>query len=456
MEEKAQFHFGMAGPWITIIFLLAGMIASTILHKGMAGLLIVCFTALFIGFLLAKDKKNFGKITITGLQNSILGTITVAFLFAGILAQLMRQSGLIDALIYGITSIGFSAGFVPAAAFIICMIISTACGTSTGSVAAVAPVLVPVAHGLGIDLGLICGAIVSGAIFGDNLAPISDTTIASALTQEAKINDVVRTRLPYSLISAAVSLVLFIFIGQSMVAGTHPDIASKTIVMQSYVLLLLPFIMVFMMRKGWDIMATLLICDIAGVIINLCLGCISPAVMFSGKGPVVSGMMGMMVLLVYVILLFMILQIMKASGAFEQLGTSMMKWCKSYRSGELVVFANAAIGSIITGGSSPSIIFFGPFVRQITKELGIDRCRGANILDGTACGITGLMPHGNPNLVSIGVVMAIPGVDPSFSFLNILPYNYHCWGLLIIFLLSIMTGIGRRFEKPVLEEGQER
>ena len=64
----------------------------------------------------------------------------------------MRQSGLIDALIYGITSIGFSAGFVPAAAFIICMIISTACGTSTGSVAAVAPVLVPVAHGLGIDL----------------------------------------------------------------------------------------------------------------------------------------------------------------------------------------------------------------------------------------------------------------------------------------------------------------
>ena len=266
---------------------------------------------------------------------------------------------------------------------------------------------------------LICGAIVSGAIFGDNLAPISDTTIASALTQEAKINDVVRTRLPYSLISAAVSLVLFIFIGQSMAAGTHPDIASKTIVMQSYVLLLLPFIMVFMMRKGWDIMATLLICDIAGVIINLCLGCISPAVMFSGKGPVVSGMMGMMVLL-----LFMILQIMKASGAFEQLGTSMMKWCKSYRSGELVVFANAAIGSIITGGSSPSIIFFGPFVRQITKELGIDRCRGANILDGTACGITGLMPHGNPNLVSIGVVMAIPGVDPSYSRTTITAGDY--------------------------------
>ena len=105
-----------------------------------------------------------------------------------------------------------------------------------------------------------------------------------------------------------------------------------------------------------------------------------------------------------------------------------------------------AIGSVVTGGSGIAIIFFGSLVRRITKIFHIDRCRGANILDGVACGATGLMPHGNPTLVSLGVALAIDGMDPNFSFLDIIPYNFHCWGLLLIFLLSILTGIGRRFE----------
>ena len=92
-------------------------------------------------------------------------------------------------------------------------------------------------------------------------------------------------------------------------------------------------------------------------------------------------------------------------------------------------------------------------MRTITKTFGIDRCRGANILDGVACGATGIMPYGNPMLVSLGVVLALEGIDPGFSFLNIVPYTFHCWGLLAIFLISILTGIGRKFEKkePVAE-----
>ena len=58
------------------------------------------------------------------------------------------------------------------------------------------------------------------------------------------------------------------------------------------------------------------------------------------------------------------------------------------------------------------------------------------------------MAIGNPTLVSLGVALAIDGVDPNFSFLDIIPYNFHCWGLMLIFLLIILTGIGRRFEKP--------
>lgn len=199
--------------------------------------------------------------------------------------------------------------------------------------------------------------------------------------------------------------------------------------------------------------STLLVCDTIGIIMDLALGCITPAVMISRKGPIIAGLSGMMILVLYVMLLFMVLEILRASGAFERLGESLMTMCSNARSGEFVIFLAASLGSIITGGSGIAILFFGPMVRQITKNFKIDRCRGANILDGVACGATGLMPHGNPVMLSLGVAMTLKGLPESFSFVDIMMYNFHCWGLLLIFLVSIFTGIGRRFEKE--EECQE-
>lgn len=165
------------------------------------------------------------------------------------------------------------------------------------------------------------------------------------------------------------------------------------------------------------------------------------------EGPVIAGMSGMMVLVLYVLLLFQMLEILNASGAFDKLNAGLMRLCKTARSGELVCFLAAALGSFATGGSGIAILFFGSVVRQITKSFKIDRCRGANILDGVACGATGLMPYGNPMLVSLGVVMGLEGINPNFSFLNIIPYTFHCWLLLIVFMISILTGIGRKYEK---------
>lgn len=446
--EKAEFYGGIKGAWLPVLFMLAGMLFNTIIGGGLPKLTMITFFALVLGFVLVKDKKNYGKVTITGLQNSLLGTVLVAYIMAGMLAQLLRQSGLVDTLIISITSIGLQAGLVPLIAFFICVVISTACGTSTGSVAAVAPVFLPLAAGLNIDMGLMCGAIISGAVFGDNLAPISDTTISSALTQEAAISDVVRTRFPYAVISAVVSAILFVVVGLQITDGVPPELEGKTMVESSLVLLTLPILMVVMMRRGWDLMSTLVVCNALGIALNYGLGCITSELLFSASGPIIGGMSGMMILVLYVMLLFMILQMLFCSGAFEQLSNSLIKYCKSYRSGELICYLTSVIGSIMTGGSGIAIVFFGPFVRTITKSLGIDRCRGANILDGVACGTTGLMPHGNPMLISVGLVLTIPQADPAFSFLNIVPYTFHCWGLLLIFLASILTGIGRRFVKP--------
>lgn len=452
MNERTEFYGGIAGAWMPILFMLIGMLINTLLGGGLPKLTMITFFSLVLGFLLVKDKKNYGKVTITGLQNSLLGTILVAYIMAGMLAQLLRQSGLVDTLIVGITNVGLHAGLVPLIAFLICVVISTSCGTSTGSVAAVAPVFLPLAAGLDIDLGLMCGAIISGAIFGDNLAPISDTTISSALTQEAAISDVVRTRFPYAAISAIVSAGLFVVIGLQITNSVPPELTEKVVVLPSLILLVLPMLMVVMMKLGWDLMSTLVVCNTMGIGLNYFLGCISPDILFSINGPIIGGMAGMMILVLYVMMLFMILQMLFCSGAFQKLSDSLIHYCKSYRSGELVCYVTSVIGSVMTGGSGIAIIFFGPFVRTITKSLGIDRCRGANILDGVACGTTGLMPHGNPMLISVGLVLTIPQADPAFSFLNIIPYTFHCWGLLFIFMASILTGIGRRLVQPELVE----
>lgn len=379
MEKKPLFYGGKVGPWIPVLLMLVGMLASTIIGGGLNRLTGISFFAISVGFLLCKDKKQFGKITLKGLQNPMLGTILMAYLMAGMLAQLLRQSGLITALIWGISRLGMNAGWIPLIGFIACLLISTSCGTSTGSVAAVAAVLF--------------------AVFG--------------LVKDAGVP-----------------------------AGLDLDGSSA----RALVLLVLPIMMVFMMRKGWDLMGTLIVCNLSGIVLNLVLGTIGPDKMFANDGPIIAGMTGMMVLVLYVILLFQLLEILNSSGAFDEMTESLVKHCKSPRSGELICYLIAAIGSVVTGGSGIAIIFFGSLVRRITKIFHIDRCRGANILDGVACGATGLMPHGNPTLVSLGVALAIDGMDPNFSFLDIIPYNFHCWGLLLIFLLSILTGIGRRFE----------
>lgn len=232
-----------------------------------------------------------------------------------------------------------------------------------------------------------------------------------------------------------------------MGSGTAANIVLDNAGFRPLVLLILPLMMIFMMRQGWDLIGTLIICNVTGILLNLILGCISPVVMLSVDGPIIAGMSGMLQLVLYVILLFQVLELLISSGAFDALGDQLLKVCKSPRSGELVCYGVASLGSAASGGSGVAIMFFGSLVRKITKTFHIDRCRGANILDGVACGATGLLPYGNPVIVSLSVVLTLENFNSDFSFLNIMPYTFHCWGLLIIFLISILTGIGRKFEE---------
>lgn len=194
-NKRMQFYGGTLGACAPLLVFMCLMIVIAAMKK--VSLVLFCmagFAGLCVAFLLAKNKKEFEQAVVDGLKNDTLCVIIFAFLLAGILSQELRQSGLIQGLTWLVMKLGLSAGFLPLVAFLVCLLISTACGTSNGAIVAVLPVLLPVAASVGANPSVVVGAIVSGAIFGDNLAPISDTTIASALTQDAEVRDVVRTR----------------------------------------------------------------------------------------------------------------------------------------------------------------------------------------------------------------------------------------------------------------------
>ena len=450
MEEKKKLEFygGTFGACLPLLSFMALMILIAAMKK--VSLVLFCmagFAGLCVAFLLAKDKKEFEKAAVEGIQNKTLCTIIFAFLLAGVLSQELRQSGLINGLIWAMTSMGLKAGFLPLISFLACCLISVSCGTSNGAIVAVMPIVLPVGAAVGANPAVIAGAVVSGAIFGDNLAPISDTTIASAITQEAEVRDVVRTRLPYSLIAAAVSAVLFIIVGfRTADASILPPVADASSAL-TLVMLIVPVIMVILMLKGWGLVGTLLVCDIVGFLFILIFGFIDKPTVFSASGPIGAGLTGMLNVICFSFFMFALLEMLSRSGVFGMLLDKVAKTATTPQKAEWLTVVIEIIAGFAIGAASISILFVGPVARSILKQHNIERTRGANIIDGIGTAFAGIVPYNPVGLNAVSLAIASGVVAEGFSFLNYLPYLFQSYMLIILFCLSIITGIGRRFEK---------
>ena len=171
MEKKKEYAVSYYGGHVTAWLCVAAAILGIMyLLLGRGGgtksMMVALFFTLVLGLVLAKDRKAYGEEMLAGLRESMFCVICVAFFMAGLLSSLLKTSGLIQALIWVVAELHVNTGFIPVVAFLICVVISTACGTSTGTVTAVSAVMCPLAGELGIDMGLMCGAVVSGSIFG--------------------------------------------------------------------------------------------------------------------------------------------------------------------------------------------------------------------------------------------------------------------------------------------------
>jgi len=405
------------------------------------------FAAILVGFFAYKDKNRFQEAILNGLRNRVYVILVVAFYFSGILAKVLSSSHLVDSLLWVASLTKLPAVYLPALTFLVGVVLSSSTGTTGGTVSTITPVMLPMAVAMGCNPAVMCGAIISGAFFGDNLAPISDTTIASALTQETTVIKVVRSRIKYSVVAGLFALVMFIIMGKSTTDLTAAaSMSADATYAGSLVFLLIPVIIVIMMLKGANLVTALLVTDLLGFIMLFIFGYADFNGLVGTSGIIASGIESMASAATFVFFIFIVANIIREAGVLNSILDNSKKFAKTPKSAEVTASTITLCASLAIGGATSTISLCGAVVRELLRPFKIDRARSANILDGQACGVGGLLPYNSSLLLLAGLAISSGVVAGEFSPIDFLAYNYHCMGLAAVYWFAVISGWGRKFE----------
>ncbi|MGN1335715.1 MAG: Na+/H+ antiporter NhaC family protein, partial [Limosilactobacillus mucosae] len=229
MNQKStlQFRGGMFMSLIPVAIYTFSCIYLFVICRAfnMEALAVGGFLALLIGGIFCKSYQQFWEAAIEGISSITSISVVVILLMVGMFSALIKLCGLSNGFVWLANATGIHGALFVAFTFVATCIVSTATGSSIGTMFIAFPIFYPAGVLLGANSMMMAGSIVSGAIFGDNLAPISDTTIASSSTQQfndgrpADIGGVVNSRLKYSLVASSITLIIYAIIGG--IGGTY-------------------------------------------------------------------------------------------------------------------------------------------------------------------------------------------------------------------------------------------
>ena len=448
-EPPLRFHGGWFGTLIPFVIFLAGV--SWLGLSGApdeTGFWPVLLVALGSGLLLAKDRGRYSEAILDGMSNRLVMLLVLAWLLAGVLGVLLRESGLVQSLIGAASVAGVEGGGFVVATFVVCAVFSTATGTSLGTILVCAPLLYPAAHGLSGDPAFTIGAILAGATFGDNISPISDTTIASATTQGADLGGVVRSRMRYALPAAAAAIVVFTLRGA---AETNEAVAGGAGVPDAVGLIMLavPALVLTLLLRRRHLVEGLFAGIGAAVVLGLVLGRFALADLlaidqenFIATGILLDGMRRAVGVSVFTLLLMGLVGGLQASGLLDNAIGWVRARAGDERRAEWWIFGSISGATLLTTHSAVAILTVGSLAKSVGENAGVGAYRRANILDVTVCTYPFLLPFFIPTILAAamtGGVADMPRVSPWDAGLH----NVHSWALLAVLLVSIATGRGR-------------
>ncbi|NMD37535.1 MAG: Na+/H+ antiporter NhaC family protein [Christensenellaceae bacterium] len=449
---------------VAIFFAFCAVMFIGLKAFNMEALAMAGFVALLIGGAFAKSYTEFWDAAIKGISSIASVSVIVIFFVIGMFSALMKESGLSGGFVWLANKIGVQGGVFVGFVFLATCVMSTATGSSIGTMFSAFPIFYPAGIILGSSPMFLAGAIVSGAIFGDNLAPISDTTIASASTQlfkngrPADVGGCVRSRLRYSIAGSAIAFVLFVLLG-----GRGGVVAETTQIAElsnpkSLFMLIPVVVMLIVATKSRNIFLGLFVGLVLGIGTGLALGLFPLSAVFANDpshneitGFLVKGVSSMLGTVGLVIAVFGIMGVITEAGMLDYLVEKILgsKLAQTPRGAEIASIIGISLTDIIFGGvSSVCILTFGPVLNKIGGAHDIHPYRRANLLDAVANSLPACIPFMS---VFVFIGSALTGLSP----LEVAGGTLYAYTLFLVMCYAVATGWGRRYEGENGEELKE-
>lgn len=388
-------------------------------------------TASVVALFTSKGGKIKDRVAIfcRGAGDETILLMVFIFILAGAFASTAKAMGAVDATVNLMLYL-LPQKTILVSTFIAACFISMSMGTSTGTIAALAPIAVGISAQTGIPVPMMLGVVVSGSMFGDNLSFISDTTIVATRSQGVEMKD--KFRVNIRIVLPAVILVGMLYVYQGFTYMQKAEVPVGDIEW----LKVLPYMVVLVAAMaGMNVIRVLIVGIVLSGIIGLLTGGFG---IWLWAGSMSEGIVVNMGELIIVSLMAGgMFGIIRYNGGIEWLTVKITKRIKSKRSAELAIAGLVSVTNACTANNTIALIINGPIAKHISDKFGLNGKKVASIMDTFSCFVQGLLPYGAQLLIAAGLA----GVNP----IKIVPHLYYCMLLGVMALLSILFRYPRKY-----------
>ncbi|CAN5477623.1 Na+/H+ antiporter NhaC family protein [soil metagenome] len=379
------------------VFLVVYLTSSLVLHDFYKMPVLVAFLISAVVGLIQYPRLPFAKkvdVFSEGMGDANIMLMVFIFLLAGAFAQISKTIGAVDSTI-NVALAYLSPSMIVAGLFMIACFISLSLGTSVGTVVALAPIAVGLNESIPGILGLSLSAVVGGAMFGDNLSMISDTTIAATRTQGVEMREKFKVNFFIALPPAIVTFLIYAF------SGVISD-SAVTVEMHDYSLIkIIPYIFVLASALvGLNVIWVL----ISGILLTIVIGFGTASL--DGWQVVTSineGMASMFELSLTCALIGGIVGLIRYQGGIDFILYHVSRVIKTKRGGELGIAGLTTLVNFAVANNTIAILIVGPLAKIIADRNGIEGRRSASILDTSSCFVQGIVPYGAQLLAAVAI-----------------------------------------------------
>jgi Na+/H+ antiporter NhaC len=383
---------------------------------------VLAFSIALIAAFMQNRKLSFEEkihICARGIGDDNIVIMLFIFLMAGAFSGIASEAGGASSTANLLLNI-IPGKFAVPGLFVIACLISMAMGTSVGTISVLAPIACAVSQNGGLFLPLCVGIVVGGAMFGDNLSFISDTTIAATKTQGVEMKDKFRTNIRVALPAALITLVILVI--YALMSG---GVSVGTFAFNIWQALPY-FIVLGMSVLGINVFLVLITGILLFILVGIFTGSLTYATALASMG---SGISGMFETMIVTILVASIAALMKENGGFEAILAFIRKNADSKRGGMYGIAFLTAFMDIATANNTVAIVISAPIARDITKEYGVDPKQTASLLDTCSCIVQGIIPYGAQLLVAANIA--------KLTSVSMIPFLIYPFVLLVFVAVSI-------------------